>query len=537
MTTKEITIKATSVGYGAKYIPGPDPQAQISIDGNEIGFGNYSRGLNVAVFDETTGVPLFSTTFDTPIDSSNTPIKNCDIFADLINSLPTGRIVAVAVKGDGISSEIPLTDKAKAAFNAIGSDQIDKLLAYQSYTLIGIKGHQPGTAHESIEWLEASSSFSFDVEAVKATGGFVVEAISKPSQNYQSYIYQGDAQIKVNGSAIAIDGGYQPGWNVGILDRKTGVMKSSGSFNMLVPAEAEKFVEIIEELSAGEIVAIATKDYTNYQPLDQKVIKTCSSIGSSLVGKLQYGGSWVLVGYKGAKPGKAVENVDNIAQYLGGSGAELAVKYWELPTEPLKKDLKVGQKLWVNGASSGFGCTHSVSISGDYALVGDSERNKVYLYRWQNGQWQLEQELQIEQELQKNGYYGFSAISSNRAIVGAYGSNASGKICGAAYIYELKDGKLQNEQKLQPSDLKYRDYFGISVAIDGKVAIVGAHSANISGKDNCGAAYIFHLENGKWVQQKPRLQPLDLGAKDNFGNSVAIDGNVAIVGARYADAS
>ncbi|WP_375340054.1 interleukin-like EMT inducer domain-containing protein, partial [Okeania sp. KiyG1] len=31
--------------------------------------------------------------------------------------------------------------------------------------------------------------------------------------------------------------------------------------------------------------------------------KACSSIGSTMVGNLEYGGSWAIVGYKGAKPG------------------------------------------------------------------------------------------------------------------------------------------------------------------------------------------------------------------------------------------
>lgn len=57
MSTKEISITAISGGqYGGN-------KAQISIDGQEIGFGNYGTGINVAVFDETTGKLLFSTNF------------------------------------------------------------------------------------------------------------------------------------------------------------------------------------------------------------------------------------------------------------------------------------------------------------------------------------------------------------------------------------------------------------------------------------------------------------------------------------------
>ncbi|MGB3511971.1 MAG: hypothetical protein WBA93_22575 [Microcoleaceae cyanobacterium] len=49
MTTKEITIAATSASYYG------DNKAQISVDGQEINFG---RSLNLAVLDETTCKPL-----------------------------------------------------------------------------------------------------------------------------------------------------------------------------------------------------------------------------------------------------------------------------------------------------------------------------------------------------------------------------------------------------------------------------------------------------------------------------------------------
>lgn len=519
MTLKKITITATSGGYGG------GNKAQISVDGQEIGFGNYSRGINVAVFDETTGLPLFCTSFDTSIGNS-------DSFADFLNNLPEGRIVALAVKGDAGS----VTDKAKAACKSIGSTQIDQLQQYLSWSLVGIKGHEPGTAHEFVNWFETSSSSSFDVEAVKQIGSFVVEAISKPSVMEADYsIKGGEAQIKLNGQTLTPEGGYKSGWNLIVLDRKDGQVKASGAFNPWAASELDKFVQTIQDLQAGEIVAIATQDYAGTE-VYQSVKKACSLIGGTMVGNLKYGGSWAIVGYKGAKLGRAVESLDNIAQYYKSYGAEgVKVKYWSGATAPLKKDLKVGQKLWVSGASYYFSCNQGVSIDGDYALVGDSVQSKAYMYRLHDGQWQLQQEILPKD--QQGGDFGISVdVSGNLAIVGQRYANVSGKsYVGAAHIYGLKDGQWQYQEILQPSDLKAGDYFGTSVAIDGKVAIVGATYADAPGKDNCGAAYIFHSESGKWVQ-KAKLQPLDLGANDYFGESVSISGNFAIVGAWYADA-
>jgi hypothetical protein len=518
MTTQKITITATSGGYG-----GGD-KAKIAVDNQEIGFGEYTHGINVAVFDETTGLPLFCTSFDTALGNS-------DSFADLLNSLAEGRIVAVAVKGYLGS----LTDQAKAACKSIGSTHIDQLKAWQSWALVGIKGHESGTAHEFIEWTETSSSYSFDVQAVQQIGGFVVESISKASISVAPhYIAQaGKAEIKLNGQTLTPEGGYQAGFNFVILDRQDGQVKASGSYNPWTESELDKFDQTIQQLQAGEIVAIATQDYPG-TGVDQRLRKACSLIGGTMVGNLKYGGSWAIVGYKGAPPGRAVESLDNIAQYCSLYGAEgVKVKYWSVATAPLKKDLKLGDKLWDSDASWTFASNESVGIDGDYALVGDANKGNAYMYRWHDSQWQLQQQL-LPQE-QQGDYFGRSVdVSGNLAIVGHNLASVSGKYrAGAAHIYELKDGQWQYQEILQPSDLKAYDFFGDSVAIDGKVALVGASNAGVPGKDHCGEAYIFHLENGKWIQ-KAKLQPLDLGANDRFGISVSISGNFAIVGASNA---
>jgi hypothetical protein len=82
--------------------------------------------------------------------------------------------------------------------------------------------------------------------------------------------------------------------------------------------------------------------------------------------------------------------------------------------------------------------------------------------------------------------------------------------------------------ELTASDGAARDGFGTSVAISGKTAIVGAPSH--SSEHGPGAAYVFGLGSSGWTQQAelPAPAPSDLV---NYGASVAIDGNVAVVGA------
>ncbi|MFK0733769.1 MAG: interleukin-like EMT inducer domain-containing protein, partial [Gloeotrichia echinulata HAB0833] len=109
--------------------------ARISINGTEIGFGNYGRGLNVAVFDQITGQVLNKQNFDTFLPG------NSQKFIDFINNIPTGQIVALAVKDDAIANlyDYDPKDAVINAFLSIGSTKFADLQFQGSWALIGQK--------------------------------------------------------------------------------------------------------------------------------------------------------------------------------------------------------------------------------------------------------------------------------------------------------------------------------------------------------------------------------------------------------------
>ena len=128
-------------------------------------------------------------------------------------------------------------------------------------------------------------------------------------------------------------------------------------------------------------------------------------------------------------------------------------------------------------------------------------------------------------------YFGFSvSISGNYAIVGACCNDDNGTDSGSAYIYEFVDGVWTQQRKLTASDGTGWENFGFSVSISGNYAIVGARNGDNNGS-NSGSVYIYEL--GTWTEQK--LTASDGASGDEFGYSVSIDGNYAIVGARYDD--
>ncbi len=123
------------------------------------------------------------------------------------------------------------------------------------------------------------------------------------------------------------------------------------------------------------------------------------------------------------------------------------------------------------------------------------------------------------------------AISGATVIVGAFGNDDNGSVSGSAYLFDTTTG-LQIA-KLLPNDGAAGDVFGVSVAISGTTAIVGAWGDDDNG-DISGSAYHFDITTGRQIA---KLLPNDGAAGDAFGISVAISGapgkEVAIVGAPY----
>ena len=94
------------------------------------------------------------------------------------------------------------------------------------------------------------------------------------------------------------------------------------------------------------------------------------------------------------------------------------------------------------------------------------------------------------------------------------------------------------QSKLTADDGADDDEFGYSVAIDGNTAVVGAPGSN----SNAGAAYVFVFteaaaaDDGVW-SQVAKLTASDGAATDEFGYSVAVDGDTIVVGAHLENAN
>ena len=89
---------------------------------------------------------------------------------------------------------------------------------------------------------------------------------------------------------------------------------------------------------------------------------------------------------------------------------------------------------------------------------------------------------------------------------------------------------INEVQKLVSVDAEEHDNFGVSVAIDKDTAVIGADGEDDSGLLANGAAYVFTRSGGTWTE-RARLLASDKASGDRFGTAVALEGNTALVGA------
>ena len=127
------------------------------------------------------------------------------------------------------------------------------------------------------------------------------------------------------------------------------------------------------------------------------------------------------------------------------------------------------------------------------------------------------------------------AISGDYAIVGAYLDDEGGLIDNGSVTF-FKRNTTTNLWEAQVKFINLApesgDNFGVSVSISGDYAIVGADLDNEGGFEDSGSATIFkrNTNTGIWERQiKVSNIPSNSGAR--FGVSVSISGEYAIIGA------
>jgi hypothetical protein len=128
-----------------------------------------------------------------------------------------------------------------------------------------------------------------------------------------------------------------------------------------------------------------------------------------------------------------------------------------------------------------------------------------------------------------------TAVSGNTLIAGADLNDGAGTNVGAAYVYTRSGTTWSQQAKLTPSDGAAGDNFGFSVAIDANTAVVGTRFHDAVATD-AGAAYVYTRSGSTWSLQQ-KLTPSDGALEDWYGFSVAVAGETLAVGSFSHDAA
>lgn len=194
--------------------------------------------------------------------------------------------------------------------------------------------------------------------------------------------------------------------------------------------------------------------------------------------------------------------------------------------------------IFSTGVSDNFGI--SVAISKKYVAIGANGEDSVswdgpgvvYVFDIETGSIvHILRNPNAYSTPQFDAFGQTIAMSDSHIIVGVLNEDDAGGMGGKAYIFDIETGSLlhslNNPNAFSTSDF---DFFGLSVAISGNYAVVGApYEENAQGTNSSGKVYVFDVSSGilRYTLDNPRT-----GTNDGeFGHAIAADGDRLIVGA------
>jgi hypothetical protein len=137
ISSESINISVLSAGWYA------GSTCVIAKNGINLLSNSYFAGMGIVVFDPVTmsvDTSTWFTLFGNP--------TNVQALADLVNSIPEGKIVAMGVADDARNN---MSANLRTAIKTLGSTKIDSLLFRGSWAIIGRKGAAPGDCIEEVK--------------------------------------------------------------------------------------------------------------------------------------------------------------------------------------------------------------------------------------------------------------------------------------------------------------------------------------------------------------------------------------------------
>ena len=190
------------------------------------------------------------------------------------------------------------------------------------------------------------------------------------------------------------------------------------------------------------------------------------------------------------------------------------------------------QRLEASNSAAGDHFGRTVTLAGDQLLVGSTILEAIYVFEKDGSdQWRETQILTASDAYVGNSIGRISAADGDHFFTASW---ANSEARGAVYVFERDPTtrRWSETDKLMGSDVGPNESFGMSIAVEGDLALIGTP---LQGNGN-GAAYVFQRDEatGDWLEQDKLTLP-GTSPNSGFGAAVGMDGGVALVAAAGLD--
>ena len=301
---------------------------------NHYGAGNFITVGGTTIKHETTSthgnLVAFLRDGECSVERNMSFTSSTDLF-NFVKSVPPGRTVLVnlAYHYRGLS------DVGRAALEVIGSAYIGSLAYPDTFGIIGRKGSVRGSAIEQ-SFHHERKSLGGKIPLYKAIDGFL---------SIQSGGNELGSKIVNNTRVVSIPPEDAQGLIMAVFEDSAG--HQMYHFNMTTSnnyssQDVELFINITDSLPVGTVVALATNDAAALKQ-SEEVREAIEGLGSSYISFATKGGSWALIGGKGAKQGLVLEAASN--------DGPVEIVTHTLPVTPVENNTMC--RIFVESAGSG----------------------------------------------------------------------------------------------------------------------------------------------------------------------------------------
>ncbi|MBS0196291.1 MAG: hypothetical protein JSR77_05990 [Planctomycetes bacterium] len=186
-----------------------------------------------------------------------------------------------------------------------------------------------------------------------------------------------------------------------------------------------------------------------------------------------------------------------------------------------------------------FGC--SVCLSGSTAIIGAAEddsggnlnQGSAYVFARSGSTW-IQQAKLTASDGAADDFFGWSVgIAGATVVVGSYSADMGDRINqGSGYVFTQLGTTWTQQAKLAAPDGAGDDHFGSSIAISGDTLLIGANLDDVGPSLDQGSVWVFSRAGDVWIGPDFKIIGSQVVANDYFGWSVSISGDTALIGVR-----